>query len=312
MTHKRAILIAGPTASGKSTVAAAIAANHNGIVVNADSIQVYRELQILSARPSKTDESKVPHRLYGYVPISETYSVAQWLQDIKQVLDDPQNKESLFIIVGGTGLYFKAFTEGLSPIPEIPHDIRQKYRDMAAQVSTQHLFRELQSCDPLTAQQLRPSDTQRLVRALEVFAATGRPLAEWQKTPGQPVLTRDDYEGFVISPPRAEIRAAAEARFDKMMEAGALEEARTIKTLIDEMQLEPKLPGLKALGLKPLIAQLSGEISLDAAVEQAKHDTSQYIKRQQTWFRRYNNSWTWLSTQEIERIARNTFAFIDF
>ncbi len=312
MRRNRAILITGPTASGKSAIATAIATTFDGIIVNADSIQVYNELKILSARPNEADEQAYPHHLYGHIPIKQPYSVAQWLADVQAVLEAPKNRDRVTIIVGGTGLYFKALTEGLSPIPDIPSDVRQHYRDLSDKISAPKLHDELSRRDPQTANKLQPTDTQRLVRALEVFEATGTPLAEWQQISGKPLLASDDYQAFVINPERDALQRAADRRFDAMMETGALNEAEKIRSLIIELQLPHDLPALQALGLKPLMAHLEGEISRETAIEQTKSDTRRYIKRQKTWLKRYNNSWKWLNTKELERISRDRFAFIDF
>ena len=311
MTTKRTILIAGPTASGKSAAAAAIAGKCNGVVVNADSIQVYNELRILSARPTEEEERAHPHRLYGHVPISQHYSVAQWLDDVKRVLDVAKNESRPVIIVGGTGLYFKALTEGLSPIPDIPADMRKKFRDKAKVTSAQDLYQELHELDPMTATQLRNTDPQRITRALEVYAATGRPLAEWQQIPGKPLLSPEAYSAFVVATPRSDLHRAAETRFDRMIEAGALQEAAAINKLAKDQQLDPALPALKALGLGPLRAHLDGDLSLEEAVVVGKRETRHYIKRQETWLARHNHSFEWVPLEEMKRDVIQLFAFID-
>ena len=274
-----AIVIAGPTASGKSTVAMELAVRRNGVVINADSMQVYREIRLLTARPSPEEEARVPHRLYGHVGLAEPYSVARWLAEVAATIEGVRAVGKLPVIVGGTGLYLMALLDGLSPVPEIPSDVRAKWRAESEARSAEALFAELRARDELTAAQLRPSDTQRVVRALEVIEATGRPLAEWQKVKGIPVIARQDARLVVVSRPRQELYERSARRFDEMIVAGALEEAGRVRA----MKLPDGLPGMRALGLRPLIAHLDGEATLEAAVEDAKRDTRHYIRRQSTW-----------------------------
>ncbi len=287
MAGSRTILIAGPTASGKSAAALRLARELDGIVINADSMQVYRELRVLTARPTTEDERAVPHRLYGHVNVREAYSVGRWLDDVKIVLKDIEGLGKRAIIVGGTGLYFKALTEGLSPIPEIAPDVRKFWREEGRTRPPEDLHEELSRRDPLTAAGVRPSDPQRIIRALEVIDSTGRPLCEFQEVSGDPVLTPGSWDGTVILPDRATLHGRADRRFDKMLQEGALEEAARMR----EMQLESSLPAMRALGVAPLITYLAGEATLEDAIERGKVMTRQYIKRQTTWLRKNMISW---------------------
>lgn len=283
-----AVLIAGATASGKSALALEIARREGGVIINADSMQVYTELRVLTARPDAADEAAAPHRLYGHVPASRAYSVAQWLADIAAELRSAEARGQLPIVVGGTGLYFKALTEGLSPIPEIPSQIREYWRTAAVRTPPVELHRLLAARDAVTAASIRPSDTQRLVRALEVLEATGRPLAEWQRIPGTPLLDADRCRRLVVGSDRATLYRRADDRFVRMVEAGAIDEVRALMAL----GLDPALPAMRAVGVAPLARHLAGEIGLAAAVEQGQRDTRNYIKRQLTWLRRYMIAWT--------------------
>lgn len=307
MKTTRAILIAGPTASGKSALALDIARSCGGTIINADSMQVYRELSVLTARPEPADEQIVPHRLYGHVGVAESYSVARWLTDMQSAIDEVREQDSVPIIVGGTGLYFMALTQGLSPIPSIPDEIRQHWRQAGLDLPAVELHRELRRRDPLTAERLRESDRQRIVRALEVFDATGTPLAQWQDKPGTPVFGPADYQGLVVDLPRADLYNRADMRFGTMIDEGALEEAERMQA----MQLSPDLPAMRALGLAPLMACMEGTISLDEALDRARRDTRHYIKRQLTWLRRNMITWQWMGAQDLEHIRTKGFSFID-
>jgi tRNA dimethylallyltransferase len=289
---KRCILIAGPTASGKSAAGLRLARGLDGVIINADSMQVYREMPILTARPTAAEESAVPHRLYGHVSVRQSYSVARWLEDVQEVLQEIEQLGKRAIFVGGTGLYFNALTKGLSPVPQIDAEVREYWRGEAQRRPARELFAELRSRDPLTAEGLRESDPQRIVRALEVIQSTGRPLAEWQCESGKPLLAPGSWRGFVIAPPRQDVWRRAEARFDEMIKAGALEEVERLR----DMQVDAALPAMRALGVGPLKDFLNGGIPLSEAVERSKAQTRQYVKRQMTWLRRYMISWRWLFT----------------
>jgi len=281
------ILIAGPTASGKSALALEMAEQHGGAVINADSMQVYRELRILTARPTPEEEARVPHRLFGHVSVQDAYSVGRWLEDVADALAWCAGTGRRPVVVGGTGLYFKALLEGLAPIPPVAPDIRAQWRREAAVRTAPELHDVLAGRDPEMAARLDPGDTQRIVRALEVIESTGVSLAEWQRRPGTPLVQEADAERYVIRRPRAEVRRRVDTRFDAMMAEGALEEARAVAAL----GLDPELPAARAHGLRPLVAHLRGEIDLQAAVEAGKLETRQYVKRQEIWLRRNMIAW---------------------
>ena len=288
LTHRPGpILIAGPTASGKSALALERAEACGGVVINADSMQVYAELSILSARPSAQDEARAPHRLYGHVPASEAYSVARWLEDVARVLAEATASGRRPIIVGGTGLYFQALTEGLSPLPPIPADLREHWRRLSQQVEPAALHAMLRDRDPVMADRLSPSDAQRITRALEVLEATGRSLAEWQMVRARPLVDLTSAECWLVSRPRGELHRRCDQRFDLMMQAGALQEVSALM----QLRLPPTLPAMRALGVRPLAAHLEGWLPLEVAVARAKVETRQYVKRQETWARRYMADW---------------------
>lgn len=287
-----AVLIAGPTASGKSALALAIARRANGVVINADSMQVYAELSVLTARPGPADEAAAPHRLYGHVPAARAYSVAEWLKDAAREIAAARDAGLLAIVTGGTGLYFKALTQGLSPIPQIAPEIRARWREAGAAESAPTLHRVLAERDPETAAALRPSDRQRIVRALEVVEATGRPLSAWQRLPGVPVLALAETLPLVVGGDRAALYTRADARFARMVQQGALAE---VEALMD-LRLDRALPAMRALGVAPLARHLAGEIRLEDAVALGQQDTRHYIRRQLTWLRRHMISWNWIQT----------------
>lgn len=284
---KRPILIAGPTASGKSALALELAERTGGVIVNADSMQVYGTLRVLTARPSADEEVRAPHRLYGHVPPSEAYSVARWLADVRRVLDELSGTGQRPIIVGGTGLYFKALTEGLSPIPEVPSLIRNRWRQAVLDDGAAALHRELARRDPAMAARLEPNDGQRIARALEVLEATGRSLLDWQRIPGTPLVCLEATLRLVVDPPRPWLHDRADRRFDQMIALGALDEVRALAAL----QLDLGLPAMGALGVRPLMAHLAGHMPLSEAIDAGKRETRQYIKRQQTWLKRHMIAW---------------------
>jgi tRNA dimethylallyltransferase len=277
----KAILIAGPTASGKSGAGLDLAARLNGTIINADSMQVYRELRLLTARPSEADQAGVPHRLYGTVPAAEAYSVGRWLGDVASAIAEAQREGRLPILVGGTGLYLEALSKGLAPVPPIPDEIRAEGRDA--------LLAELAARDPAMAARLGPADPQRIVRALEVIDATGVSLAEWQGGNAAPLLAPGDALRLVIAPEREPLYAAIDARFDRMIEQGALDEVRALLAL----KLDPGLPAMRAHGVRELAAYLSGALTREEAVAKAKTESRRYAKRQMTWLRRFMADWDW-------------------
>lgn len=305
-TDLRPILIAGPTASGKSALAMAIAEQVGGEIINADSMQVYRELRVLSARPTEQEEARVPHSLYGFVPAEEAYSAGRFVRDAAAAIARARSAGRRPVIVGGTGLYFKALIEGLSPIPDIAADVRDYWRRAGDEQGAGALHGELQRVDPAMAGRLAPTDTQRIVRALEVIQSTGRSLAEWQSMRGEPVLHEAETVRFAVSGDRAELQARADARFDRMMREGAIDEAQALSAL----QLDPDLPAMRAIGVRPLLRFVAGEIDEEEAREVAKAETRQYIKRQETWLKRNMITWIPVETKETTSSLRDIFAFI--
>ena len=293
------MLIAGPTASGKSAAALALAEACVGAVVNADSMQVYREVRILSARPSDADMARVPHLLYGHAGTSERYSVGRYRIDAAAALAEVRAQGRMPIFVGGTGLYFAALTDGLADIPAVPAAIRQEAQGKLAALGVAALHAELAARDPETAAQLRPSDTQRVLRAYEVFEATGRPLASWQREAGVPVLKNLRLAKFVLDLPRPLLREPIEARFLAMLAAGACAEAAALKGL------DPTLPAAKLLGLRQLWALDDGVIGEADAVAAAVTATRQFAKRQSTWFRHRMTDWSWIEVDDLGNFISN-------
>jgi len=293
-----AVLIAGPTASGKSQAALALAEKIGGVVINADSMQVYREAPILTAQPSDADKARLPHLLYGHVGVDEVYSVGRWRTDAIAALAEARSMKRVPIFAGGTGLYFSALTDGLAEIPEIPPEVRDGARGLLDEIGVEELHARLAARDPRTASKLRPSDPQRVLRAYEVFEATGRPLAEWQEAPAQSILKNSHIAAFVLDPPRSELRARIAVRFEEMVERGGLEEAAALAGL------NPALPAAKLLGLRPLQALAAGQISRSDALEQAITATRQFAKRQMTWFRNRMPHYIWYDPLQRNIIAQ--------
>ena len=294
MAKAKAVLIAGPTASGKSRLALALAAGADRpvVIVNADSMQVYAELRVLTARPSAAEERRAPHRLFGHVAAATRYSAGGWLRDVQEVLSEAAAGEALPILVGGTGLYFRALEGGLAAIPSIPAAVRAGLSDFLAEQGPDALRRRLAACDPEAARALRPNDTQRMLRALEVMEATGRPLAAWQSAERQrPLVEGSGTLRFVLAADRAELHRRIDARFDAMMEEGALEEVRALCA----RRLDPSLPAMRAIGLRELAAHLDGTLSRLDAIAAAKSASRRYAKRQETWFRNQMPDWERLS-----------------
>lgn len=264
-----------------------------GIVVNADAMQVYRELPILTAQPSPAERLAVPHRLYGFRPAAEAYSVALWLDAAVAAIREAWTAGAVPIVAGGTGLYFKVLIEGLAPIPPIPGALRMALRARAATTPSSDLHAELERGDPATAARLAAGDTQRIVRALEVLHATGHPLSAWLGRAAPTPLPGARFERFVTLPPRAENYAAAEARFDAMLMQGALAEVAPLVA----RALDTTLPAMRALGVRELAAVVRGELALDCARAQVKQATRNYIKRQTTWLTRNMVDWEALPAQ---------------
>lgn len=263
------------------------------VIVNADSMQVYGDLQVLTARPSLEEQAGVPHRLFGHSDGAVAYSTGQYVRELATVLIEAEGSGLWPIIIGGTGLYFRAILEGLSPVPEIPSQIRVQFRDMQREAGTGEVYRLLTERDPVMASRLKPSDPQRIVRALEVVEATGRSLSWWQSVPGTPILHAEACERIVVSPDKETVQRRADERFDRMIETGAVDEVKRL--LLRE--LSPELPVMRALGVPQLAAYLRGEVALDDAVTSSKLETRAYIKRQRTWIKRNMSAWNIHKTQ---------------
>lgn len=278
---KDAVLIAGPTASGKSAMALAVARRTGGVVINADSMQVYAVLRVLTARPDEAETAAAPHMLYGHVAPSTAYSTGEWFRDVGKLIEDGALAGRRPIFVGGTGLYFRALLGGLSEMPEIPAHVRDRWRYKLKEEGPDRLHRILMREDAAVALQLRPTDGQRIVRALEVLETSGRSIRYWQSLTGTPLVDADTATRIVIDVDRAVLHRRIEARFDAMVGEGALEEVKAIRAL----HLDPALPAMKAIGVPELSAALDGQISMTEAIERAKAATRQYAKRQLTWFR---------------------------
>ncbi|MGA2893654.1 MAG: tRNA (adenosine(37)-N6)-dimethylallyltransferase MiaA [Xanthobacteraceae bacterium] len=281
MSKLKIVLIAGPTASGKSALALELAEAYGGAVINADSMQVYRDLRIITARPTPEEEHRAPHRLYGHVDAAENYSVGRWCTEVASALAAMGREKRAAIIVGGTGLYFKALTQGLAAVPPIPAEIRDAVRARLASEGVAALHAELAARDPASAARLRPNDRARVTRALEVMLATGRSLTDWHGENKPASIDLADTAKVFLMPERDELLRRIDTRFDAMMTAGALDEVRALGA----RKLNPSLPAMKAHGVPWLIRSLNGEIALAQAVEHAKLETRQYTKRQATWFR---------------------------
>jgi tRNA dimethylallyltransferase len=292
-----AVLIAGPTASGKSAAALMLAEHIGGAVINADSMQVYAEAPILTAQPDAEARARAPHLLYGHVPAREVYSVGRYAEDARRALGEARAMKRIPIFTGGTGLYFAALTDGLAQIPPIPAQVRADARALLDEIGVEELHKRLALRDPETAAGLRPSDPQRTLRAYEVLEATGRPLAHWQRDAGNPVLKDLKLARFVLDPPRPLLRAAIAQRFEAMLDKGGREEALALSGL------DPVLPAAKLLGLRPLIAEARGELERNEALLQAVTATRQFAKRQMTWFRNRMADYVWINPIESNIIT---------
>ena len=297
------LIIAGPTASGKSGAALAAAEEFRGTIINADSMQIYRELCILTARPSVADEARAPHRLYGVMAAEQRCSAAHWAALAAGEIAAAHGAGRLPILVGGTGFYLKALMVGLSAIPEVPAEVRAEAMDVRAKLGAEAFHGELARIDPRAAARLIPSDAQRVTRAYEVWLASGRTLSDWQDEPPVPPLPEARFLVLVLDPPREALYAACDARFDAMLAEGGLDEAKALLA----MGLDPALPAMKALGVPDLLRHLAGETSLEAATRAAKQATRNFAKRQSTWFRTQIDPAARLSEQFSERLLDKIF-----
>ncbi|APH59828.1 tRNA (adenosine(37)-N6)-dimethylallyltransferase MiaA [Granulibacter bethesdensis] len=280
MKEKRALFVAGPTCSGKSALALAVAEKLGGTVINADSMQIYRELRILTARPDQEEEARVPHRLYGVLPASQPGSAAWWRDQAMTAMEESWQQGRLPILCGGTGLYFHALMHGFADIPDPGEEARQEARSLLAELGPESLHARLAEADPATAARLKPQDSQRIARAWEVWRGTGSGLSAWQNQPPQP-LPGWDFTAIRIDPPREELRQAITARLHGMLDNGALAEVEALRV----QALDPSLPAMRAHGVPEFLAFLRGDISLPEAMQRAAQATIRYTKRQATWFR---------------------------
>jgi tRNA dimethylallyltransferase len=282
----RALLIMGPTASGKSALALALAECIDGEIINADSMQVYRDFRILTARPSLEEERQAPHHLYGHVDAAERFSTGRWLTDALAAIAQIRARNKTPILVGGTGLYFKALTQGLAEMPDIDPDLRAALIKRAAAEGAPTLHAELAALDPQTAARLEANDAPRIIRALEIIETTGESIVSFQANT-KPALGADDWRGLALTPDREALYATINTRFDKMLEQGALDEVRAFAA----RNLDPTLPAIKAHGAPALSAYLRTEITLAAATEIGQRDTRRYAKRQFTWIANQMRDW---------------------
>ena len=292
MSDIDAILITGPTASGKSALAVELARAHGGVVVNADSMQVYDTLRVLTARPSEADMEGIPHHLYGHVTAAQAYSTGVWLREAALLVERSRKEGRMPVFVGGTGLYFKALTGGLSDMPGIPLEIRSRLRERLLTEGAEALHRELADRDGAVAETLNPQDGQRIVRALEVIEATGQSIAAFQGRTGPIVIDPDRARKIVVLPDRALLHERINSRFEKMLAMGAADEVRALLAL----ELPPEMPVMKAIGVSQIAAMLRGEMTREDVLETGAAATRQYAKRQMTWFRnQMDESWERIS-----------------
>jgi tRNA dimethylallyltransferase len=289
----KAVLIAGPTASGKSALALELAGKTGGVVINTDSMQVYRDLRIITARPTAAEEARLPHRLYGHVDASVNFSAGAWVTDAGKVLAEVRAENRLPIFIGGSGLYFKALTRGLSAVPPIPAEVRDQVRARLERDGVEALHAELSRRDPVSAERLKPRDRTRIARALEVVEATGRALPDWHRDGLPPLLPPGEFTALFLAPERDQLYARIDARFDAMLAAGALEEVAALAA----RKLDPLLPAMKAHGVPALIRYLAGEITGEQAAVIGRADTRHYAKRQFTWFRHQLPEFEWVAPE---------------
>jgi tRNA dimethylallyltransferase len=279
-------LIAGPTACGKSALALALARETDGEIVNADSMQLYADLRILTARPSPAEEAQAPHHLFGIADAAEAWSVGRWLAAALSALDGISQRGRTAIVVGGTGLYFRALAKGLAAIPSVPAMVRAAVQADYDRLGEAAVRDELRRIDPAAAQRIAPADRQRLTRAREVFEATGRALSDWQADTVPP-LPREGWSGVVLTLHRAELYARIEARLEEMVASGARAEVAALMA----RGLDGRLPAMKALGVKSFAAEIAGRLSPAEALAEAKAETRRYAKRQISWFNHQAGDW---------------------
>jgi tRNA dimethylallyltransferase len=290
---RKVVLIAGPTASGKSALALELAQATGGIIINADSMQVYRDLRIITARPTPAEEALVPHRLYGHVDAAVNFSAGSWVLDAAAALAEARAQNRLAIFAGGSGLYFKALTRGLSAVPPIPSAVREGVRARLDRDGIEALHAELIARDPVAAERLKPRDRTRIARALEVVEGTGRSLTDWHRDGLPPLLPQGQFRALFVSPGREQLYARIDARFEAMLAAGALQEVAALGA----RGLDTLLPVMKAHGVPALLRHLAGEITLPEAAAIGRADTRHYAKRQFTWFRHQLPEFEWVKPE---------------
>ena len=298
MTGPSVWLIAGPTASGKSGLALALAQASGAEIVNADSMQIYADLSVLTARPSEAETARAPHHLDGVADGAEVWSVGRWLRAAEVALAEIAARGRPAIIVGGTGLYFRALTQGLADIPPIPEAVRAEVEAAYGEEGEAAFRTRLSALDPAAADRIEAGDRQRLIRAMAVARFTGRALSDWQSAPASPVLS--NWRGVVLDPPRETLYARCDARLATMVEQGAMAEVERLL----ERRLDPALPVMKALGVPEFAAHLRGETALDEALSTARQSTRRYAKRQTTWFRNQTADWPRLAAPDVEAAGR--------
>ncbi|MHC3127169.1 tRNA delta(2)-isopentenylpyrophosphate transferase [Brevundimonas sp. GN22] len=279
-------LIAGPTASGKSRLALDLALESGAVIINADSQQLYADLDVLSARPSRADEALAEHRLYGVANAADGWSVGRWAEAALDEFAKARSQGRPSIIVGGTGLYFNALTKGLADIPEVPTSVRDHVQSHYDQIGEDAFRAELRAVDPESEQTIFPSDRQRLVRALSVYQASGESLSHW-KANTRPLLHQHEWRGIIVEPERDVLYANCDHRVDIMLDTGAVEEVARLMA----RNLDAGLPAMKAVGVREIAAWLSGEMSREDATDAMKQATRNYAKRQLTWFRNQQRDW---------------------
>ncbi|MEK9842111.1 tRNA (adenosine(37)-N6)-dimethylallyltransferase MiaA [Thalassospira sp.] len=293
------LIVAGPTASGKSALALDMAEAFDGVVINADSMQVYSELRVLSARPDESETSRAPHRLYGVLSGREACSAGKWRDMAMAEINDCHTQGKLPIVTGGTGMYLNALTEGIAPIPDVPSRIRDSVTAELEDLGHAAFFEKLKKNDPETAATLDGTNTQRMIRAAEVFAHTGRGLASWHKEPMVPPPANMKFKKLCYMPPRDILYDRCNRRFDLMLEQGAIDEVRDLIAL----GLPDTAPVMKAVGVRELGAYLAGEIDLATAREKSQRETRRYAKRQLTWFRHQMSDKEIIDAQYSESLA---------
>ena len=301
----RYLMICGPTAAGKSGLALALAEQAGGVVINADSMQLYADLRVVTARPDPQDEARAPHRLYGVIDGGERASVAAWLEMLAGEVAAARATGRLPIIVGGTGMYLQAALQGIAPIPAVPQDIHAACLTQLADQGGTAFRAELATLDPTTADRLFDGDSQRLVRAMGVVRATGRPISAWQADPHEGALAGAAVTIAVV-PPRDQTYQRIDQRFEAMMTSGAVAEVETLL----KRRLDPSLPVMKALGVREIGAMLAGEISRDRAMELACRDSRHYAKRQMTWIRNNFNAEIMISEKHSESMMQGIFSIL--